>query len=522
MPDPGAVLAEAFVSATAAEGFTPDQQLRLLRHHVGDSVGRGSLPGGPFDLGPLHEALVTGAERSKRGAWYTPRWLAEDLVARAFETAERPIEQVADPACGGGVFLLAAAEVLAGERPVRSAVEALWGCDLDPLAVATTEAALWWWSARRGEPTVSAGLVVGDALTATRLPPADVVVGNPPFLGQLRTRTAADERRRRALQVRFGDDVRPYTDPAWLFLHVAVDAVRPGGSVALVQPSSLLGARDAGAVRRRVDERATLVHTWLDDGATFAASVEACAPVLRVGVPHDNDWSDALASARGVPPVQLLGTATLGDVAHVVAGFRDEYYGLVGAVDEAGSGPALVTSGSIDPLRYRADAPVRFAKRRWAHPTIDVDALDGRAERWVRLQANPKLLVATQTRVLEAAVDAAGDLVGSVPVIVVRPRDPGDLWRLAAAIHAPVTSAWMLRRSAGTALSNDACKPTAALLADLPLPTDLTAWDDAAAVAEAVAGGADRWQELGEVADRAYGVDDPALRAWWLERVPVR
>lgn len=522
MPDPGAVLASAFVTATAAEGLTADPGLRLLRHDVSDMAGPVSLPTDPFDLGTRHEALVTGEERSKRGAWYTPRWLAQDLVARAFETADRPIERVADPACGGGVFLVAAAELLAADRSPAAAIGALWGCDVDPLAVAVTEAALWWWSARRGEPTVPNGLAVGDALTSTRLPPVDVVAGNPPFLGQLRTRTAADECRRRALQDRFGDDMRPYTDPAWLFLRAAVDAVRPGGAVALVQPSSLLGARDAGAVRRRVDERATLVQTWLDDGATFAASVETCAPVLRVGAPNGNDWSGALASAQGVPPVLLDGSVTLGDVADVVAGFRDEYYGLVGSVAEAGAGPALVTSGSIDPLRFRPDAPVRFAKRRWARPTIDVDSLDGRAERWVRLQTSPKLLVATQTRVLEAVVDAAGDLVGSVPVIVVRPRDPDDLWRLAAALHAPVVSAWMLRRSVGTALSNDACKPTAGLLADLPLPTDRAVWDEAATVAEAVAGGDDKWEELGEVADRAYGVDDPALCAWWLERLPVR
>lgn len=521
MPDPGAAAAAAFVAATAREGLVPPTGLRLLDHLARRDVDAPPLVD-PFDLGLLHEMLVTGAQRSERGAWYTPRWLAEDLVGRVIGTADRPVARVSDPACGGGVFLLVAAEVLGAGRSPAATVGALRGCDVDPVAVAVTEAALWWWSARRGDPTVPTGFVVGDALTGPPLPPADVVVGNPPFLGQLRGATVADREQRDALRARFGDGVQPYTDPAWLFLLDAVESVEPGGAVALVQPSSLLGARDAGAVRRRIDERATLVHTWLDDGATFAASVEACAPVLRVGTPKDNDWSGALATARGIPPVRLHEGEKLGDVADVVAGFRDEYYGLVDAVSEAGPGPALVTSGAIDPLRHRVDAPVRFAKRRWTAPTVHVESLHGRAQRWARLQAGPKLLVATQTRVLEAAVDADGELIGSVPVIVVRPHRPEDIWRIAAAIHAPVSSAWMLRRSAGTALSNDACKPTARLLTDLPLPTHRAAWDEAAAVAEDVAGGARRWQELGEAADRAYGIDDPTLRAWWLDRLPVR
>lgn len=520
----GALVAAAFSDAAAREGLTPDPRLRLLGLHEPGTPVPEALPDGPFDLGPMHERLVGGDERSRRGAWYTPRPLAEDLVARAFAATRRPVATVTDPSCGGGVFLLAAAEHrIRRGASARHAVEGLWGCDTDPVAVAVAEAALWWWSARRGAATVvGSSLAVTDALTGPGIPPADLVVGNPPFLGQLRTNTAAGEERRRALRSRFGDAVRPYTDDAWLFLLAAVEAVAPGGAVALVQPSSLLAARDAGAVRRRVDGQATLVHTWIDDGSTFAAAVETCAPVLCVGSGARNDWSGALATARGVPTVDLACGSTLGDRADVVAGFRDEYYGLVGSIREHGAGPRLITSGSIDPLRHRADSDTRFAKRRWTHPTIDVGSLDGRAARWVRRQAAPKLLVATQTRVVEAVVDPGGDLVGSVPVIVVTPRDPDDLWRLAAALHAPVTTAWMLRRSAGTALSNDACKPTAALLSDVPLPLDLAAWDAAADVARLLGAGDNRWEDFARLADRAYGVDDPTVRSWWLARLPVR
>ena len=518
--DTAATIAATFVARCAGDGLRPDPALRLLEYRT-EGV---SAVEGDESLGEVHERLTSGAERRSRGAWYTPAWLAEDLVRRAVTVPGI----VADPACGGGVFLLAAADRLEalGESPNRIVGDLLWGADIDPLAVAVAEADLWRWSAMRGAPTVPAGrLVTGDALVDVRIPPVSAVVGNPPFLGQLKSSTSSTAERREALHARWGAAMQPYTDLAWLFLLAAVEAVEDGGSVALVMPQSLLAARDAAAILERIDERAALAECWVDDGRAFAAAVDVCAPVLRAGPPagdaHDNDWLGPAAEALGVPHVELGGSVRLGDRAVVHAGFRDEYYGLVDAVHEGGSGPRLVTSGAIDPLRI-TDVPVRFAKRRWADPAVDVTAATGRAARWLEVQAGPKLIVASQTKVLEALVDTDGSLVAGVPAIVVRPHDNSDLWHLAAALHAPATSAWMLRRTAGTALSSDACKPTAALLADLPLPVDRAQWDDAAELAESVAGGDDRWEEFAAAADASYGIDDAELRRWWLGRLPLR
>ena len=503
-------MAAAFLAATRAEDLDPDPGLRLLSYCP--SAVDPPVVADPSALGTLHERLVAAGERKSRGVWYTPAWLAEDLVGRVVSGPGL----VSDPACGGGAFLLAAAEQ-------RGSVEELWGCDVDPLAVAVCEAALWWWSARRGAPVVAGErVVVGDALTGVPIPPSSAVVGNPPFLGQLKRTTSAGSDRRNALRERFGDVLRPYTDEAWLFLLAAVEANAPGGRTALVQPRSLLGARDAATVRAAIDERAVLDDVWLDDGTTFGAAVHACAPVLvRGGEGSPNDWTSALVAELGVPDADLRAPLLLGDRAEIVAGFRDEYYGLVGAVREDGDGPRLVTAGAVDPLRLRSD-PIRFARRRWTRAGVDVAAVEGRARRWLEVQRGPKLLVATQTRVLEAVVDHDGSLVASVPVIVVRPQDPDQLWHLAAAIHAPVVSAWLLRRTAGTALANDACKPTASVLAELPLPVDDALWDTAAGLARDIAGGADCWEEFAAVADAAHGVTDGVAARWWLDRLPLR
>lgn len=526
MPEPAATVASAFVAGVRSDGLEPDPALRILRH--ARAVAAPAVRG-PGALGSLHERLMSDHDRTRRGAWYTPDWLARALVRHALpDRASAARGTVLDPACGGGVFLLAAAQRMCELGvPPAEAVRALRGRDLDPVAVAATEAALWWWSARRGVPVVAgARLDVDDALTGRAWGVHGAVVGNPPFLGQLRRATATDRDRRAALRDRYGPVVRAYTDPSWLFLVAGVDAVVTGGRVVMVQPQSLVAARDAGAVRAFVDERALLVHSVVDDGSAFDAAVAVCAPVLERrdaterGGDH-NDWVEALSDVRGTPRVTLPGAPTLGDVAEIHAGFRDEYYGLVDAVSEGGTGRPLVTAGAIDPFRV-LDRPQRFAGQRWLAPRVDPDLVRGRAARWLELQAGPKVLVATQTRVLEAVADPSGELVGSVPVVCVRPHDPDLLWRVLAVLQAPAVSAWLLRRSAGTALSVDACKPTTALLSRVPLPHDPAGWDTAALEARALSEGAGDHERFAVAADAAYGLCDEAVRRWWCERRPVR
>ncbi|NOX29401.1 MAG: hypothetical protein GXP35_05040, partial [Actinobacteria bacterium] len=65
-------------------------------------------------------ALPAGNEQTERGAWYTPRDLAEFIAATAIDGDDgRRIDETAhldllDPTCGGGVVLLALADRLVG------------------------------------------------------------------------------------------------------------------------------------------------------------------------------------------------------------------------------------------------------------------------------------------------------------------------------------------------------------------------------------------------------------------------
>ncbi|HEY5155067.1 MAG TPA: hypothetical protein VIJ47_10065, partial [Acidimicrobiales bacterium] len=452
----------------------------------------------------------------------------------------------------------------------------LWGADTDADAVAVARAALRAWGAEDGADVDPAHVVVADplALGAAGWPDAPprgfaFVVGNPPFLSPLDTASprAADHAGR--LQVLAGSSVAPYADTATLFLLTACDLTGPGGRVAMILPESVLAARDAGPVRREVRRRAAVVGLWWAGEPVFAAGVQVCAPVLEVGAaqparcalwrgrafeavasaPVDDDrlrtgasWAPLLARLRGAPDAALGDGPTLATVASATAGFREQFYGVIPYVAEASTRSAgarsamapLVTAGLIDPLRSRwGRTEARFGGSRWQAPVVDMERLQAGKPSlagWGAERRVPKVVVATQTRVIEAAVDEDGSWWPSVPTIAVTPRSGGpvDLWSLAAVLSAPPVSAWALRHYGGTALSGDAIKLSAAQILTIPLPDGSDAWANGAAAARAAHRAGERgdalaWQaalaDLGAAMCEAYGAPAEVL-AWWSARLP--
>ena len=564
-------------SAVAAEcraSGAPERLVVDVQRAWSSLAARGVHPG-PHALGLLYEALLDPEARDA-GAHYTGADLAERLVALVTEPVladgPRPL-RVWDPACGGGAFLLAAADALAaaGIDPARVVTDCLWGCDVDRGAVTITRAALTWWAeqagAPAGTPPPAGRVVVADALLdqpygvdAT----FDLVVGNPPFQGQLRGAAVRSVAATAALRERWGGVVGPYTDTSALFLVAGAAALAPGGHLVLVQPASVLSARDARACRVAAAEMAPLVGLWVATESVFTADVDVCAPVLArpvvtteteptaraqgiqrwrgravepVGSPAESSiheppsWSALSLVTLGIPDLSYRSGGLLADVAVMSAGFRDEYYGLVGHIVEAppdldpanGDWPAhlapLITCGLVETgWSAWGTRPTRFARERYERPAVDRRSLaeaGGRAHQWVSSTARPKVIVATQTRVGEAMIDERGRCVGSTPTVVAIPTGI-DLWQLAAVICSPVGSVAGLAATAGSGRSARAIKHSAASVGSLPLPVDHDAWR---AGAEALRL-ADQESFLDAMAE-AYAVDDRAeLHDWWRPRVP--
>ena len=131
------------------------------------------------------------------------------------------------------------------------------------------------------------------------------------------------------------------------------------------------------------------------------------------------------------------------DRATATANFRDEYYALVPAVADHHDGPPLVTSGLIDPGNCLwGTHPVHFAHQLFAAPRVDVALLTGRFNEWAHKMLRPKVLVAAQTRTIEAVADEKGEWLPGVPVTTVIAVD--DLLPLTAVINSPIAAliAW--------------------------------------------------------------------------------
>ena len=381
--------------------------------------------------------------RKELGAWYTPPALVEAVVREAVFQGART---VLDPACGDGRFLRATG------LPDQT------GVDIDP----------------------ATGFLHDDALSRDwGEQQFDVVIGNPPFLNQLASLTT------RGGSSKFGGG--PYADAAAEFLALAVRLCRPGGRVGFVLPQSLLSTRDAAAIRTAVDETAALRWMWWSPTRMFDAHVRVWAGVWEVGdgqpparrpvrrsfgptferlpaMPMPSTWSGLLTGSSAAThdgPV-------LGDIATFTVDFRDQYYGLVGSVGDDETGPPLITSGLIEPGRCLwGERPVRFAKQRYAAPRVAVERLTPVLQRWAAARLVPKILIANQTKVIEAVHDPAGEWLPGVPVITCVTDQPEQVL---AVLNSAAANEWVAQHAAGSGLSATSFRLSPRLLASIPLP----------------------------------------------------
>ncbi|MBN1611901.1 MAG: hypothetical protein JW940_35045 [Polyangiaceae bacterium] len=342
----------------------------------------GPLGPDPRAIGRLFEALLTtetertsasgklvlrpGRHRKRTGSYYTP----ERLVTAVVESALRRWADsdagtlgrlmLCDPALGGGAFLLESGQQLlallerrlgpaprseTASRRARWVTECLYGVDIDPLAVAVTEASLWLWAGDRElDPTrLGANLRVGDALCGsdgrrdeqrtlalgasfdwlTEFPAVfarggfDVLLGNPPWVAYAgRASQGLDPARRRYYATHFAS-MRGYPTLHGLFVERAV-RLAPRAVVALLVPSPVADLDGYRAVRRAVTQSHTVREPLLEFGQdAFAGVTQPCFALVADPDPaaeqSDHPWTlveraRAHAEASTVDPPRLLDT----------------------------------------------------------------------------------------------------------------------------------------------------------------------------------------------------------------------
>lgn len=462
---------------------------------------------------------ITQAARKRLGMYYTPPDLAEMLTARTLADIEavgdwvdrprdRPV-RVLDPACGDGRLL---EEMRVRLHLLGHAVEMV-GCDVDADALAQIT--------HPSTRTVHANaldLDWGDERF-------DIVVGNPPYLSQMSSDTS------RGGASRHGGG--PYADAAAEFLALAVRLADPDhGRVALVLPQSVLASRDAGPIRAQVDASADLAWSWWEaDQQWFDASVHVCVLGFRRPSTGPSDplaWTRVVTDELGIPALDLAALDTDGTIADrcdLNANFRDEYYALAPAVDDGADGPPLVTSGLIDPLVCAwGDRRVKFNKRWFVAPRVDLSRLEGRFPAWAERKLVPKVLVANQTRTVEAVADVDGAWLPGVPVTTIIPlAEDREIARrqvveVEAILCSPIAAALCWHVGGGTGLSSNSVRLSPSVLGSVPWP----AGDLDASIAAAGAGDV---LGCGRAVLAAYGCtgnDTEELFSWWARGLPSR
>jgi hypothetical protein len=128
----------------------------------------------------------------------------------------------------------------------------------------------------------------------------------------------------------------------------------------------------------------------------------------------------------------------------------------------------------------------------------------------------PKVLVANQTRIVEAVADPEGAWLPGVPVTTVTPHEPADVWAVSALLTSPVASVAAWQHGAGTGLSTRSVRVGPAVLGSVPWPAgDLGEAIDALRAGDVV--------ECARLVVDAYGViGDEAgeLVTWWSALLP--
>ncbi|RZV47719.1 MAG: hypothetical protein EX269_04170 [Acidimicrobiales bacterium] len=549
--EPLALVAAAAAAQAERVGIEPPGALAGIPPAPIDSDPSLATCDTPDAIGQLWEQLLTAGTKRAQGSHFTPPAIADRVAEIVFANVTNPEEaRILDPTVGGGAFLLAAARWLDTHTTLSRGqiVDRLYGADIDAGAASVADAALELWAGGEARPHVG---VIDSLLSTGPLWPElfDVVIGNPPFLSQLASVTSRDDSRSAELARRYGHAMG-YADEAAIFLRRAIDLVGDRGVVGLVVPQSVLGAVAASPIRESIASRGHLTDLWIDGSQVFGAAVDVAATVIQRGDPGDTtrvhvgmeptarieatptsaSWAPLLAVSRQVPTVAVESAGTLGDRASVTAGFRQHFYGIADAVveDTGQSLPRLLTAGAIDPLEITwGTKPIKFAGNRYNKPVLRVDAIADNAVRaWFTARLVPKVLVATQTRVVEVVADADGRHVPSVPVLVVEPHDPSssEVWRITALLTTPLVSALLASKNAGTGLSADAIRIRAADLALVPLPLDSELWNQGAALAEQAQNESSpvRRREtlvaLATVMSRAFGDESSAL-SWWQSRM---
>lgn len=222
------------------------------------------------------------AKTTRGGIHYTPPALARVLVEQALNAIDdlggRQTFTICDPACGSGAFLHEALRAL--RRTGFSGRLRIVGQDISGIAISMARfaisAALRDWEPAGG---TELKLEVGDSLGELGIPPSDLIVMNPPFIGF----GAQSELQRHQLREAVGAESAARGDLSMAFVVRALSALKHNGAMGTLFPASLLSLKAATMWREQIAEAGDvrLLGSIGDFGLFSHAQVQVACAVVR-------------------------------------------------------------------------------------------------------------------------------------------------------------------------------------------------------------------------------------------------
>ena len=265
-----------FAESLGVVGIADEGSLAWTAAELGELQGAWAMDWSrvsPRIFGALFQASLDAGQRHALGAHFTSD---ADIARVLVPTIVRPWREriggaadraellalwdelagfrVLDPACGSGDFLHGAyRELLALERELMARLEVVSaprvsarscvGIDRDPFAAALASLTLWV-GERRAHPgsTLLPGELAGNFVVADALfvdwPPADAIVGNPPFQAKNKVQAEFGAAYLRRLRERH-PQVPGLADYCVYWFRLAHDALAPGGRAGLVGTNTI-------------------------------------------------------------------------------------------------------------------------------------------------------------------------------------------------------------------------------------------------------------------------------------------
>jgi methylase of polypeptide subunit release factors len=251
-------------------------------------------------IGQKYEKSLTSGKRrdfkEREGIFYTPANLSKYTVGKCFRYWQqlRPHSQphltILDPACGGGAFLIEAAEYMSSERLGSNLSISLCGIDKDQNAVAAAEDALAFYT-----PDFSVRISPGNSLISKtpdtnidslapvdwsqNFPEAmsqggfDLIIANPPY--GISRGDKFHPLEKKIIEERYDWIRKGKVNKYIAFTGLAYELLKPGGVAGLIIPNSWLGI-DSGQKMREflLDDSRILEVVILPKDAFDEPSVE--------------------------------------------------------------------------------------------------------------------------------------------------------------------------------------------------------------------------------------------------------